>query len=141
MDLRRINDELTVSPQIDAADLARIARLGFRMVINNRPDDEVGTDQQHEAMRRAAEAAGLAYRFVPFTPGRLTSDMVEDFARAMIEADGPVLAWCRSGTRSATLWAISQAGLQPADDILGAARQAGYDLSQFAPLLSMNLRG
>lgn len=140
MDLRQLTDTVTVAPQMLPEDMPRVAALGFRMVIDNRPDAEVGPELGHEAMEAAATAAGLGFRYIPFQPGRLTSDMVEAFADALDDADGPVLAWCRSGTRSATLWAVSQAGRQSAAELIATAARAGYDLSQFEALLSMDLR-
>jgi len=135
MDIRKINDSISVAPQINPDDMTAIAELGFRTVINNRPDGEAPDQAPAALMEEAARNAGLAYRFVPVISGQLTSDNVDDFAAAMAEVEGPVLAFCRSGTRSATLWALSQAGKAPADEIVSQAADAGYDMSPFRAAL------
>ncbi|MDN3711325.1 sulfur transferase domain-containing protein [Paracoccus cavernae] len=72
MDLRQLSPEIAVTPQIDIEDLPALAEAGFRVLINNRPDHEVGPDLDSIAMGRAAEAAGLTYFYIPFTPGEIT---------------------------------------------------------------------
>lgn len=129
MDIRRINDDISVAPQIAPEDMAAIAELGFKTVINNRPDGEAPGQAPDAVMRAAAEEAGLEYRFVPAISGQLTKQNVEDFASTLSDVEGPVLAYCRTGTRSTTLWALSQAGKKPADEIIGQAAGAGYDLA------------
>lgn len=128
MDIRHITDTYAVAPQIDPGDMAAIAASGFVAVINNRPDAEVPAGQQSAAMRAAAEAAGLAYIENPVVNGALTIDMVDGQGRAVDGADGPVLAWCRTGTRSSIVWALSRAGRLPADDIVNRLARAGYQL-------------
>ena len=128
MDIRRITPDYAVSPQIEPADMATLAAEGFTVVINNRPDAEVPPEQQSAAMRAAADAAGLTYVENPVISAAMTMDMVEGQAAATDAAAGPVLAYCRSGTRSSVVWALSQAGRQPADAIIAAAAKAGYEL-------------
>jgi sulfide:quinone oxidoreductase len=135
MDLRPLTPDFAVAPQIALEDVAEAARLGFRTLINNRPDDEIGADLADAAMRAAAEAAGLAYVHLPYWPGQLTADLLSAFDAAMEQAQGPVLAWCRSGTRSSHLWAMNQAGHLPLEEILDRGAKAGYDLSALAPML------
>lgn len=134
MDLRQITPELSVSPQILPQDMAALAAEGFRVIINNRPDSEVGPDEDSTAIRAAAEAAGLDYREIPFQPGQVTLDMVTAQAEALA-LPGRKLAYCRSGNRSTVLWALTQAGQQPTEDLLRAAAEAGYDLSGVRPLI------
>jgi sulfide:quinone oxidoreductase len=135
MDIRKINDSISVAPQISPDDMTAIAELGFKTVINNRPDGEAPDQAPAARMEEAARAAGLAYRFVPVISGQLTRDNVDEFAATMADVEGPVLAYCRSGTRSATLWALSQAGKAPADEIVSQAAKAGYDMSPFRAAL------
>lgn len=135
MDLRPLTDALSVAPQIDAAEMAAVAAAGFRSVIDNRPDGEVGADQASATMAAAAEAEGLRFVYLPYEPGQLTADLVAQFARALDSLPGPVLAYCRSGTRCANLWALSQAGRLGADDIVARGAAAGYDLSDHLPYL------
>ncbi|MFG6081970.1 TIGR01244 family sulfur transferase [Paracoccus litorisediminis] len=141
MDLRPLTPELSVSPQIRPEDLPALAAEGFRVVINNRPDAEVGPDEDGEAMRLAAEAAGMEYRAIPFNPGQITPDMVEAQAEALA-LPGRKIAYCRSGNRSTVLWALSRAGDEPTAELLETAARAGYDLSGILPLIdSIATRG
>jgi uncharacterized protein (TIGR01244 family) len=128
MDIRQITPDYAVGPQIEPTDLAALAEAGFGTVINNRPDMEIDPDQQSAAMRAAAQAAGLAYVENPVINGGLTLDMVEAQGAAVAQAKGPVFAWCRSGTRSSIVWALSQAGQRPTAEIIAALAQAGYQV-------------
>ena len=135
MDIRKIDDTISVTPQISAAEVAELAALGFRSVISNRPDGEEAGQPTQDQIAQAAAQAGLEFRAIPVVPGGLTPELVDEFAEAMAELPGPVLAYCRSGTRSATIWALSQSGQQSRDDILTAAAHAGYDLRGIAGAL------
>lgn len=134
MDLRALTPELSVSPQIRPEDLPELAAQGFQVVINNRPDTEVGPDEDSVAMRAAAEAAGVEYREIPFVPGQITPDMVTAQAEALA-LPGRKLAYCRSGNRSTVLWALSMAGKEPTSALLDTAARAGYDLSGIRPMI------
>lgn len=127
-DIRRLDESAAVAPQIDPADLPSIKAAGFATVINNRPDDEEPGQPPGEAIRAAAEAAGLRYVAIPFAGGQLTPQILAAMAQAM--EHGPVLAFCRSGTRSCNLWALAGAlrGDDPATMVEQAAA-AGYDLT------------
>ncbi len=129
MDIRRITDRYGVGPQIEPEDMATLAAEGYSTVINNRPDDEVPPSHQSAAMRQAAEAAGLTYVENPVVNGAMTMDMVERQGEVLEGAEGGVFAWCRSGTRSTIVWALSQAGRTGTDEILRMAAEAGYDIS------------
>ncbi len=132
-DFRRVTDSLSVSPQVTEADMARAAAEGFALVINNRPDGEDPNQPSSAAIESAARAAGLDYLYVPVRGGP-TPDQVETVRAAVAAAKGPVLAFCRSGTRSIVTWSLGQA-------LAGADRQAlvdqglaaGYDLSGVLP--------
>ncbi len=134
MDLRTLTPDFAVAPQIALDDIAEAARLGFRTLINNRPDEEVESGL-NAALQAAAAAAGLSYVHLPYYPGELTPDLIAGFEAALAAADAPVLAWCRSGTRSSHLWALSQAGRRPLEEIVQTAQNAGYDLSALVPML------
>lgn len=134
--IRRINDRISVAPQIDAADIAELKQAGFVAIVNNRPDDEETGQPAGDAIRAAAEAAGMAYTAIPITHAGFSLPQVEAMAGALAAADGPVLAYCRSGTRSCNLWALAEArGGGDADAIIDAGAGAGYDLSAIRPLL------
>lgn len=135
MDIHDITPEFSVTPQIDPEELATIAALGFKTVIDNRPDTEAGPDHDSSVMAKAAKDAGLAFRYIPYEPGMLTTELADTFEAALAEVEGPVLAYCRSGTRSSHLWAMSEAGKRPVEDIVGLAAQAGYDHSGLVPVL------
>ena len=135
MDLRQINPDLAVSPQILPEDVPALAEAGFKVLVNNRPDDEVGPEIDHEAMAEAARQAGMRYHYLPFHPGQITPQLIGDFAEATM-GQGPVIAYCRSGNRSTVLWALTQAGKLPEDEILAKAATAGYDLSGVRPLIA-----
>ncbi|MBV0912304.1 TIGR01244 family sulfur transferase [Anianabacter salinae] len=129
MDLRQITHDYAVAPQIDASDMQALADAGYVLVIDNRPDNEVEPELQSDRMREAAEAAGLQFIYNPVINGGLTLDMVRGQGEAIGQAEGKVFAYCRSGTRSTIVWALSLAGQAPADDLIGKAAAAGYDLS------------
>lgn len=129
MDIRPITPTYAVSPQIDPSDLPAIAEAGFKAVICNRPDAENPPSLQIAAMAAAAEAAGLAFHAVPLTHQTMTPDNVALQSEIAAQAEGPVLAYCASGTRSSVVWALSQRGAQSADAILEQTAKAGYDLS------------
>ncbi len=129
-DFRQVTDSYAVSPQIEPADIARAKADGFVMVINNRPDGEVPDQPTSAQMEAAATAAGLAYRHIPVRGGP-TPDQAAEQAEAIAEAGGPVLAFCRSGTRSIITWsqaAAKEAGLSR-EEIVAKGSAAGYDLS------------
>jgi uncharacterized protein (TIGR01244 family) len=133
---RRIDDTILVSPQIGPADLAQAAQLGVRLVINNRPDAEEPGQPSGDTIAQAAEDAGLAYTAIPVTHAGFSHAQVDAMVQALEQASGPVLAYCRSGTRSTFLWALARAkmGDHPAV-LVEKAGQAGYDLTPIRPML------
>lgn len=129
MDIRKINDQISVAPQITPEDVAKIANEGFRALICNRPDGE-GMDQPtFDEIDAAARNAGLETLYLPISGGKVSDEDASRFAQALREMPGPVLAYCRSGTRSCTLWSLSQASTLDTAEILAAAKAAGYDMS------------
>jgi sulfide:quinone oxidoreductase len=103
MDLTRLNERISVAPQIKPADMADLAKAGFRSVICNRPDDEEQHQPNAHSMAEAAQAAGLAFVYLPAVSGALTDQNAADMARALASLPAPVLAYCRSGARSTKL--------------------------------------
>lgn len=132
MDIRKINDQISVSGQIAPEDVDTIKQAGFTTIINNRPDGEAPDQPGGDAISAAAQAAGLTYVEIPMGREGVTPEMIAATRAALEDSAGPVFAYCRSGTRSTTLWALSQAGKTEADTIISAAGQAGYDLSHLA---------
>jgi uncharacterized protein (TIGR01244 family) len=138
LELKRINEHVSVSPQISPEDVAAIKAAGFVAIINNRPDGESPDQPPSAVIEAAAHAAGLGYHFIPLGREGVSPQMVEDTKSVLEGSAGPVFCYCRSGTRSTTLWALSQAGKQPAAEIISAAANAGYDMSHLAGHLSQN---
>ena len=136
MDVKRINDHVSVSPQISPEDIKAIKAQGFVAIINNRPDGESPGQPTNAALETAAHEAGLSYHFIPLGREGVSSDMIEKTKEVLEGSTGPVFCFCRSGTRSTTLWALSQAGKAPANEIISAAAHAGYDMSHLAGHLS-----
>ena len=126
MDLREIVEGYAVSPQITPADFALLAASGVHTVICNRPDGEVPPDLQAATMQEAAEAAGIAFVYNPVVGIGMSTDSSDEQADAIESADGPVVAYCASGMRSALMWAFARAGDEPAEDILRTVAEAGY---------------
>ena len=103
--IRQITDTVCVAPQLDAAAMTELARLGFKSVINNRPDFEHGPDQPTSAaVEAAALAAGLQYRHLPVDGGWQSPEQIAAMAQLLRELPAPVLAFCRSGARSTRLY-------------------------------------
>ena len=127
---RRVTDELSVAPQIAVADVAEAKRQGFTTIINNRPDGEDPAQPASAEIEAAAKAEGLAYFHIPVrgAPGPAE---VEAERRVIEAAEGPVLAFCRSGTRSIVTWSIGEAmaGARSRGELVSLGREAGYDLS------------
>ncbi|NIJ21466.1 uncharacterized protein (TIGR01244 family) [Sphingomonas naasensis] len=136
MTLRRIDDSISVAPQITPEQIPDIAAAGFTAIVNNRPEGEELGQPTGAEVRAAAEAAGLGYAEIPVTHAGFSATQVEAMAKALAAAPGPVLAYCRSGTRSCNLWALAEAsrGGDPAA-LTGKAAGAGYDISGIRPLL------
>ena len=128
MDIKDINKRISVSPQITAADVKAIADAGFRAIICNRPDGEGADQPTFEEIDTAAKSAGLETLYLPIVSGKVEDADAAKFGDALDALPGPVLAYCRTGTRSATLWSLSQAKSLPVSDILAATKSAGYDM-------------
>lgn len=109
MEYTRLSEQLVTVPQVRPQDLPKIAASGFVGIINNRPDAEAPEQPSSLELEGEAKRLGLAYWYVPVVPGEMTDKEVSAFSAALAEADGPVLAFCRTGNRSAALWKASQA--------------------------------
>ncbi|MAH94427.1 MAG: TIGR01244 family phosphatase [Hyphomonas sp.] len=134
-DIRRVTEAFAVAPQIDEEDVAEIQAAGFKTIVANHPDGEGGVTQPRMgAIRAKAESLGLTFVALPFS-GAPTPEVVERTGNILNEAPQPVLAYCRTGTRSITAWALTHAGQGAAQEIVDAAADAGYDLSSLQSLL------
>ncbi|MFL9840278.1 TIGR01244 family sulfur transferase [Sphingomonas sp. ST-64] len=134
--MRRIDETISVSPQITPSEVNEIARAGFKTIVNNRPDEEEPGQPAGDAIRTVAETLGLSYHAIPVTHAGFSMPQVEAMRAAIEGAGGPVFAYCRSGTRSTNLWALAEAsrGTDP-ETLVGKAANAGYDISGIRPML------
>lgn len=130
-EIRHVTDQFSVAPQIALEDFPALASEGFRHIINNRPDGEAPDQPSSAEAEAAAKSAGLTYTHAPFV-GQPTADAV----KAVMAARSRTLAYCRSGTRSVTAWAMAQASENcDAQEIIEAAQDAGYNLASMGGLL------
>lgn len=132
MELRRVDETFSVAPQMRPEDLAGLASQGFAAVICNRPDGEEPGQPPLDAMRTAAQEAGLAFHHIPVAGGLFPPAAVAAFAAIRRGTGGKVLAYCRTGMRSITLDALANVGGLGAAERIERARAAGYDLSAIA---------
>ena len=130
MDIKPLDEKVAVSAQLAPADVADVARRGFRTLICNRPDGEDAAQPPFQEIAAAANAAGMETVFLPVTSSTMSLDDARRFAETVSQSDGPVFAYCRSGTRCTMLWTI--AGVldgRPKDELRQAAARAGYDMT------------
>lgn len=136
MDIRTVTPRYSVTPQIAPEDVGTIKAAGFTKVICNRPDAENPPELQAAAMEQAVKAEGLDFVSIPLTHQTMTPDNIALQEEAVASAEGPVLAYCASGTRCTVIWSLARAAEgMSADEILKTASDAGYDLSGLRPRL------
>ncbi len=131
---------VSVAGRLDRADIDALAAEGVRTIINNRADGEDPGQLPATEARRLAEAHGIAYHHIPITAATLSRADVDAFAAALREAPAPVVAHCRSGTRSALLWALTR--VREGDDalsLISKAAQHGIDIAGL-PAVAARLR-
>jgi uncharacterized protein (TIGR01244 family) len=136
-DLVAVDEKTFLSGQIQPDDLEEIAAEGVKLIVNNRPDGEALLGQpKAKTLEAAAARHGIAFLNLPFTAPTLTPEHVAIFAEALSNADGKILAFCRSGNRSSMLWAAANVALgAPLDAVLEQAADAGFDLKPAAALI------
>ena len=137
-EFRRLNENVMVSPQLALSDVAEAVALGVTTIVNNRPDGEEPSAPQGDAIADAAATAGLNYVAIPVGHSGFSEPQVDAMIAALEQADGPILAYCRSGTRSTLLWALAAAKQGEAPETIArTAAQAGYDVSPIRPMIDM----
>lgn len=134
----KLTEDIFVAPQISTDMVIGASAVGVTLIINNRPDDEAEDQTPGAVIEAAARKAGMAYIAIPITHAGFSEPQVNAMAAALEGAQGRVLAYCRSGTRSTLLWALAEAsqGGDP-DALTNIAAKAGYDLSPIRPLMDM----
>ena len=141
-DFRKLSETMLASPQITAADVAAAREQGVTLIVNNRPDGESDDQPDGAVIEAAARAAGLDYIAIPIGSSGFSEPQVAALADALAKAEGAVLGYCRSGTRSTLLWSLAQAraGKDP-DAIAQAAASAGYDITPIRQAMDMLAAG
>lgn len=135
---RKLTDKVYASPQIGTNAVETAKELGVTLIVNNRPEDESADQTPGAEIEAAARAAGLDYVAIPVTHAGFSESQVKAMAQALSEAEGGVLAYCRSGTRSTLLWSLAEASRGVSPDTLAAqAAQAGYDVSSVRSIMDM----
>jgi len=130
MKIRPINDEFAVTEQITVTDVDALAAQGVKGLLCNRPDAEAPDQPAYADIEAAARRHGMTVRSVPVVASQISAGDVQAFSSAYAELPRPLVAWCRTGTRSITLWAMDQSAKgMSGQEILEVARSAGYDLS------------
>jgi len=139
---RKLSDAVFASPQITAAEVDEARKLGFSMVVNNRPEGESDDQTPGDEIEAAAKRAGMEYLAIPIGRAGFSEAQVEAMAQALENAGGPILAYCRTGTRSTLLWSLAQAsrGGNP-QKIAAQAAEAGYDISPVRAMVDMLAAG
>lgn len=128
MNAQVISSDFAVAPQIAPRDVAYYAKKGFRAIICNRPDGEAADQPLADDIRYAATSRGLRFAYMPVAPTGVEARHVETFRKTLAALPKPVLAYCRTGGRSAALWAFSSADKAELEDMLAACADAGCDL-------------
>ncbi|MCW2307621.1 TIGR01244 family sulfur transferase [Rhodobium gokarnense] len=125
-----LTPQISVSPELSETDIARAAAMGFRTILCNRPDDEPGVAFSSEAARHTAGVFGMAFHHVPVAGYEITEpDAIDAVADVLSGAVGPVLMYCKSGMRSAYLWALGAVGETGLAETLQIMERAGIDAS------------
>lgn len=136
MDIRKIDDNLSVAPQITREDVAELARLGFKTLVANRPDNEEPGQPEMDDIASAARENGMTWVYMPVESGNVTDADAERFGTMIRDTEGPVFAFCRTGTRCTVLWALNACRTAPTQEVLAKAASAGYDLRALAPRMA-----
>jgi uncharacterized protein (TIGR01244 family) len=135
---RKLTDRFFASPQIGLDDVAEAKAIGIALIVNNRPEGESDDQVPGAEIEAAARAAGIAYTAIPVTHAGFSENQIKAMADALAGANGPVLAFCRSGTRSTLLWALAQTSQgEDLDQLTELAAVAGYDVSPVRSLMDM----
>ncbi|MDX2155283.1 MAG: TIGR01244 family sulfur transferase [Hyphomicrobiaceae bacterium] len=137
-----LSRHVDVRDQITIAEIGRLKADGYRAIISLRPDGEAADQPPSEAVRRAAEAEGLSFAYIPTPRSTIPDATVDELSRVLATADGPVLLYCRSGSRAARAWALAEASRQGGSSmpaIIEAVRGAGQRVDDLLPRIEARL--
>lgn len=134
-DYKTLTPAISVAGQLQPEDMKALAEAGFHTVINNRPDGEGEDQPTSDALAGAAAEAGLQYHYLPIIPGEISDEQIQRFGQLLTDNRAPVMAFCRTGNRSSTLWALSQSSRLDPQTVLATTADAGYDLEKQRPRL------
>jgi uncharacterized protein (TIGR01244 family) len=135
LDIRRLSETFSVAPQIELGEIDAVKEAGFGFVVNNRPDGEAFDQPDGADMEAAALEAGLGYCAIPIDHSGFSVEQVAALSALMV-SPRPILAYCRSGTRSAMLWALASAARgADIEGIIDSAMTAGYDVRSLRPAM------
>lgn len=135
MALKPLAADISVTTQLTPEAIASAKAAGFHTIINNRPDGEEPGQPSSAELAECAKTAGVAYHHIPVVPGHYTEAQIDAFCATMEGCDKPAIAFCKSGMRATSLWALSQAGKRSIAEILCEAAKCGYDLKALEPRL------
>lgn len=135
MTIKTLTPDLSVMPQPEEADIAELARRGFKSIVGNRPDGEAPDQPKWNDLKAAALARGLEAVHIPVVASQIGEADIRAFRDALERLPKPIAAFCRTGTRSTILWALANEARLTADERIKIAAKEGYDLEPFRPLL------
>jgi len=140
MKINYITGDFAVAPQVNIADIKQIKQCGFNSIICNRPDHEESGQPEYQDIKKEALKQGIKFEFLPLINTQVNDDEIYLFEQLIAKLPEPVLAYCRTGTRSATLWAYSQANHISLAEIANKTKLAGYDMSEVIQVINNRKR-
>lgn len=140
MAYQKVNNDLSVAGQLQPGELGALREAGFRSIICNRPDGEAPDQPTFGEIEEQARKLCMQARYLPVVPGAIGDEHGVAFGALLAELPKPILGYCRTGRRTAALWALSESGRQPAADILAAAKGAGFDLGELAARIAADVK-
>lgn len=129
MKYANVTQQLSVSPQILVEDVEAIKAAGFKSIVCNRPNGEGADQPTFSEIEAKATSVGITCVYQPVVSGKVTTEDAVKFEENLQKLEGPVFAYCRTGTRSITLWAMTAVKAVSFEEILSLSQKAGYDLS------------
>jgi len=133
MNLQNLNQNIYIADQIDLSDLEEFNRLGIKTVVNNRPDQEINAPQSAQVAQRSKEL-GLNYHYLPIMPGEYLVENISALTNILATINSPLVAYCRTGNRSTTLWALCQKEMLGMDEVIKKAKIIGFNIEKVEKL-------